>query len=481
MDLPLPPDLPPLFHSKDTAARLAGILTSVMDAIVTVDESQRILFYNPAAERIFGWPVAEMLGQPLARLIPERFQGAHAGHVERFGATGVTSRRMSGSALVYGVRESGEEFPIDASISHLDTNDGKLFTVIVRDVTPRVQAQQEHAQLIALLDSAMDAVISLDASHRIVIYNKAAEKTFGWPASVMIGKEIDKLMPRRFRTSHAAHIQMFAKTGKTSRRLGDETTLYGLRTNGEEFPMEASISQLDSPLGKLFTVILRDVSDKVRAKERMDTFATEAHAILEREKTRIARELHDDLAQSLTALKMDITWVRDRLQTGEPEVATKLDGMQELVDSTVAATRRIAADLRPLLLDDLGLIPAIEWLVQNFVQRTGVSCRLIAEDGVELPEPYATAAFRIVQEALANVTKHAQASQVEVQIERTRHAAKLTIQDNGAGFSESASRKPHSLGLMGLRERAHLLKGIVTITSELGAGTLVDVRFPVRE
>ncbi len=481
MDQTHPPDLPPLFHSKDTAGRLAGILTSVMDAIVTVDESQRILFYNPAAERIFGWPVAEMLGQPLARLIPERFQAAHAGHVERFGETGVTSRRMSGSALVYGVRESGEEFPIDASISHLDTNDGKLFTVIVRDVTARVQAQQEHAQLIALLDSAMDAVISLDAAHRIVIYNKAAEKTFGWPASVMIGKEIDKLMPRRFRAHHAAHIQMFAKTGKTSRRLGDETTLYGLRTSGEEFPMEASISQLNSPLGKLFTVILRDVSDKVRAKEQMDSFATEAHAILEREKTRIARELHDDLAQSLTALKMDITWVRDRVQSSEPDVASKLDGMQELVDSTVAATRRIAADLRPLLLDDLGLIPAIEWLVQNFIQRTSVPCRLIAEDSVELPEPYATAAFRIVQEALANVAKHAQASQVEVQIERTRHAAKLTIQDNGSGFSESASRKPHSLGLMGLRERAHLLKGIVTITSEAGAGTLVDVRFPVRD
>ncbi len=481
MDLSHPPDLPPLFHAKDTAARLAGILTSVMDAIVTVDESQRILFYNPAAERIFGWPVADMLGQPLARLIPERFQAAHAVHVARFGVTGVTSRRMSGTALVYGLRENGEEFPIDASISRLDTDEGKLFTVIVRDVTARVQAQQEHAQLIALLDSAMDAVISLDASHRIVIYNKAAEKTFGWPASVMIGKEIDKLMPRRFRASHAAHSQLFAKTGKTSRRLGDETTLYGLRTSGEEFPMEASISQLDSPLGKLFTVILRDVSDKVRAKEQMDSFATQAQAILEREKTRIARELHDDLAQSLTALKMDITWVRDRLQNGEPDIATKLDGMQALVDDTVAATRRIAGDLRPLLLDDLGLIPAIEWLIQNFIQSTGVPCRLIAQESADLPEPYATAAFRIVQEALANVAKHARASQVEVHIERTPYAAKLTIQDNGSGFSDTAPRKPHSLGLMGLRERAHLLKGFVTITSAAGTGTLVDVRFPVRD
>lgn len=349
---PAPSSTP--FLDQDTAARLAEVLRSVNDAVVTVDETQRILFYNPAAERIFGWPASEMLGQPLARLIPERFHAAHAIHVERFGTTGTTARRMSGSALVYGHRANGEEFPIDASISHLDRAEGKLFTVVVRDV-----------------------------------------------------------------------------------------------------------------------------SERMRAKEALNAFAMEAHTLLEQEKSRIARELHDDLAQSLTALKMDINWVRERYQEGSAQVAAKLDEMRALVDQTVAATRRIAADLRPLLLDDLGLVPAIEWLVQNFIQRSGVPCKLVTLENIDLAEPYATATFRIAQEALANVAKHANASQVEVQIEHTHDALRMSIRDDGSGFSEDAPRKPNSLGLMGLRERAHLLKGFVKITSAPGAGTLVEVSFPV--
>ena len=351
----VPPTLsPPRTHALDTAARLADILTSVMDAVLTVDEAQRILFYNPSAERIFGWPVADILGQPLSQLIPARFHAAHAGHIERFGKTGATSRRMSGSALVYGRRANGEEFPIDASISHLVTTQGKLFTVVVRDV-----------------------------------------------------------------------------------------------------------------------------SERMRAKEELNALAMEAHATLEQEKSRIARELHDDLAQSLTALKMDINWIRDRYAGGSALVATKLDEMRALVDMTVASTRRIAADLRPLLLDDLGLVPAMEWLVQNFTQRSGVACKLVASEPIDLAEPYATAAFRIVQEALANVAKHANATQVQVSIDLSHDSLRLSIQDNGAGFSEGAPRKPNSLGLMGLRERAHLLKGCVNITSAPNAGTLIDVSFPV--
>jgi PAS domain S-box-containing protein len=472
--------LPTYSHALDSAARLADILMSVMDAVLTVDETQRILFYNPAAERIFGWPAADMMGQPLSQLIPERFHTAHTVHIARFGATGATSRRMSGSALVYGRRANGEEFPIDASISHLETAEGKLFTVIVRDLTARMQAQQEHAQLSALLDSAMDAIISLDASHHIVLYNQAAEKMFDRSAAEMIGQSLDQLIPLRFRTAHTGHLRHFERTGNTSRRMGDTTVLYALRASGEEFPIEASISQLDTSNGKLLTVILRDVSERMRAKEEFDSFAAEAHAILEREKSRIARELHDDLAQSLTALKMDINWVRNRHQGGSAEVSTKLDDMLTLMDATVAATRRIAADLRPLLLDDLGLIPAIEWLAQNFTQRSGVTCNVVANEDMDLAEPYATAAFRMVQEALANVAKHAKAAHVEVHVKRTGDGLSLSIQDDGSGFSEDAPRKPNSLGLMGLRERAHLLKGFVKITSQPGAGTRVDIRFPVR-
>ncbi|ABE46189.1 PAS/PAC sensor signal transduction histidine kinase [Polaromonas sp. JS666] len=337
------------------------------------------------------------------------------------------------------------------------------------------------ARLAGLLDSAMDAIITVDEEQRIVLYNRAAERIFGWPSAQAMGEHLEKLMPERFRTSHAGHIRRFTATGITSRRMGDGTVLYGQRANGEEFPMEASISQLDTADGKLFTVILRDVSERVRAQEELSAFAAAAHTIREGEKTRIARELHDELAQSLTALKMDAIWVRDQLPEGAQAAAAKLGDMLAMLDTTVAATRRIASDLRPLLLDDLGLGPAIEWLAQNFSQRSGVACTLSVDDEVELHEPYATAVFRIVQESLANVAKHAEASRVEVKIERTVEAVTLRVADNGRGFSLAAPRNPNSLGLLGLRERAQLLKGAVTIDSQPGQGTRIDVRIPIRE
>ena len=124
----------PIFSNNPdiTAARLAGLLDSAMDAIISVDEAQNIALYNRSAERIFGWPFEKVKGQPLTLLIPERFQASHAEHVAHFGETGVTSRRMGDGTVIYGLRSNGEEFPMDASISQLDTAEGRLFTVILR-------------------------------------------------------------------------------------------------------------------------------------------------------------------------------------------------------------------------------------------------------------------------------------------------------------------------------------------------------------
>lgn len=245
--------------------------------------------------------------------------------------------------------------------------------------------------------------------------------------------------------------------------------------------MDASISQVDTPEGKIYTVILRDITERIRAREELAAFAAEASGVREQEKTRIARELHDELAQSLTALKMDTIWVRDHLKDDAEGAAAKLSQMLAMLDASVAATRRISADLRPLVLDDLGLAPAIEWLVQNFSQRTGVPCELDLDEELELQEPYATAVFRMVQESLANVGKHAQASKVQVRVALEDHHLVLSVQDNGVGFRPADPRKPQSLGLVGLRERAHLLQGHVQVSSTPGQGTRVEARIPVQE
>lgn len=467
----------------NAAALLAGVLDSAMDAIISVDRQQKIILYNRAAEAVFGWPRQEIMGRQLDLLLPQRFRAGHARHVDRFAATGVTSRRMGARNLIYGLRANGQEFPLDASISQLDTPGGKLFTVILRDITQRLEAEEKHARLAArlsgLLDSAMDGIITVDEEQVICLYNRAAEKIFGWPSDQALGQRLERLMPERFRLGHGQHIQRFGLTGVNSRRMEDGTVIYGLRANGEEFPMDASISQLETGEdGKLFTVILRDVTERVRAQEERSAFATAVSAIREEEKSRVARELHDELAQSLTALKMDTNWVRDNVASAPALAQQKLSEMLGLLDGAVASTRRIASDLRPLLLDDLGLAPAIEWLAGAFTQRHGIPCRLRMDEDLELHEPYATAVFRIVQESLANVAKHADATDVSVSVERRPGEVVLTVQDDGRGFDAAAPRSVTSLGLMGLQERAQLLKGTVEIASAPGEGTRIGVRIP---
>jgi PAS domain S-box-containing protein len=347
--------------------------------------------------------------------------------------------------------------------------------------------QSAEARVGDLIESAMDAIISVDESQRIVLYNPAAEKVFLRPRAAVIGQRLNMLIPERFRAAHQEHIGEFARTGATSRRMGDPRVLHGLRANGEEFPIEASISQHSENGRRLFTVILRDVTGRVRAeealrksREELRELALVSDSVREQEKSRIARELHDELGQALTALKMDVTWLRGHVPAGDEPLSGKLDDIEALLDGTVAATRRISADLRPLVLDDLGLGPAVEWLVQKFTERNGIPCELeLGAPDLELRDPHASAVFRILQESLTNAARHARASRVEVSINVDREAVELSVRDDGRGFSPDDPRKPGSYGLMGLRERAYLLGGEVSIASEPSRGTTIAVRIPL--
>ncbi len=365
--------------------------------------------------------------------------------------------------------------------------------LMYRQVTRREAAEgalhNVETRVTGIVESAMDAVITVDENQRIVLFNAAAEKVFGCPREQALGAPLAGFIPGRFRAGHERHIRRFGETGTSSRRMGGQRIVTGLRRGGDEFPIDASISQITENDRKLYTVILRDVTDRVRAeealrrsKEELQELASAANSVREQEKSRIARELHDELAQALTALKMDATWVAERLPPAEKALAGKLAAMQAMLDSTVAATRRISADLRPLMLDDLGLVPAAEWLVQNFSERTGIHCELaVGVPDLELAEPYASAVFRILQESLTNVARHAQASRVEVALDRQDGAVTLMVRDNGRGFSPADPRKPNSFGLMGLRERAYLLGGEVEVASGRGRGTTIEVRIPIRQ
>ncbi len=471
--------------------RVGGIVDSAMDPIVTVDNAQTIVLFNAAAEEVFGWPRDAILGQPLDRLIPAASREAHRAKVEAFGEAGAASRRMGGRAPLTALRANGEQFPIDASISHHIENGRRFFTVILRDITERVRAEtllaRSEARLRGILDSAMDAIITIDEQQRVVMFNAAAETMFGWPQSEAIGASLATFLPPRFRDSHGEHVRRFGGTGIGSRRMGAQRLITGLRRDGEEFPIDASISQHTDGVARFYTVVLRDVTDRVaaekallRSKEELKVLAASSHQAREQEQHRIARELHDELGQSLTALKMMTVWVRGRAGEGDDELAAKLARMGALLDDTVAATRRISSELRPLILDDLGLGPAIESMVEQFTERTGVACGLTLDDAaLELADAHKTAVFRIVQESLTNIAKHARATRVDVVIRHAEGAVTIEVRDDGVGFAPDDPQPKGSHGLLGLRERAYLLGGQVAIASAPGAGTTLGITLPL--
>jgi PAS domain S-box-containing protein len=345
-----------------------------------------------------------------------------------------------------------------------------------------------QARLDRIVDSAMDAIITVDEAHSIVVFNHAAEQVFRVRREEMLGKPLDRLLPTRFRGAHRGHIDGFGRTGVTSRRMGDATTLWALRGDGsEEFPIEASISQALEGGRRYYTVILRDITLRKQAEDALRQSQRELRELSarvlearEEEKTRIARELHDELGQLLTALKMDLGWLRERLPP-DPALAERAAEMGALLDRTVSSTRRISADLRPLMLDDLGLADAAAWLVDDFAKRSGVVCRVEVSEALrEVSKAVATAVYRAIQESLTNIARHAGAKNAWVALGVKQGALEVEIEDDGRGVAPEDLAKSRSLGLKGMRERIAYLGGSFDIARAPRGGTRVRITVPLR-
>jgi two-component system, cell cycle sensor histidine kinase and response regulator CckA len=194
------PQLPPLAVveqlRQENEARLTGLINSVMDAIISVNEQQQIVLFNPAAEQMFDYAQAEIMGQSLTLLIPARFHAGHEQHVQRFGKTSTTTRTMGALGAISGVRKNGEEFPIEASISQVEANGQKLFTVILRDITRRKQAEDRLQQQAALLNQAREAIISCNLEGRVQYWNHGAEQLYGWTADEVMGRDMSEQIHR---------------------------------------------------------------------------------------------------------------------------------------------------------------------------------------------------------------------------------------------------------------------------------------------
>jgi len=250
------------------------------------------------------------------------------------------------------------------------------------------------------------------------------------------------------------------------------------RSSGQR-DSQANIAQFISN-GRSRTTPIQ-VEDLRSSRERLRALAAHLQAVRENERSLIAREIHDELGSMLTGLKIDLSWLAGRLPADQMSLLEKTRAMSKLVSSIIQSVRRISTDLRPAMLDDLGLVAAIEWQTQEFQGRTGICAQFTSTLGNgKLDRELDTAVFRILQETLTNVARHANATRVDITLKEKAGGIILTVRDNGKGITRRQISHRKSLGILGMRERAILLGGAVILVGIPGKGTTVTVEIPIK-
>ena len=356
-----------------------------------------------------------------------------------------------------------------------------------RDSDDRLR--ESEARFRSVFESATDAIVLADPGGRIISWNRAAREIFGYTDDEVLGRELVMLMPVRYRERHEAGLRHH-REGLASRILGRTVEMFGLRKNGVEFPIELAVGTYETDRGRFFSGVIRDITRRKhdeemlrRSNEDLRELSARIEEIQEEERTAISRELHDELGQALTALRLDIAWLEKRLQGRSMDrgrLVNRLRRMGVTVEATIAEVRRISAALRPGMLDELGLAATVDWQVQEFTERTGIVCVLECSfEDAPVTREIATALFRVLQECLTNIARHARAARVEVSLSRADGELSLCVRDDGRGILEGEAGSPHALGILGMKERCRALQGELTIHGEPGRGTCVLARIPV--
>ena len=470
---------------KESEQKFRTIFHSASDGMFVADsETRRIVICNPACSTMLGYTQAELRKLDVRDLHPPEQVPYILDQLAELARGGTGARQDTRFR-----RKDGTVLFTDLSPAPMTLAGRKAVLVVIRDTTERKRAEEalreSEERFREVINNQGEGLGIVDVEERFTFANPAGERVFGVPPGQLVGRTLQE-----FTTPD----QYAWVLEQTRRRRAGERGRYEMeivRPDGQtRWLLVTAVPRLDAA-GRYIGAfgLFLDITEAKRAEaamrqsqQQLRALSARVERLREEERTRISREIHDQLGQLVTALKMDLRAFQRRLPAlGEgparAELADKLTGAIRLSDELIERMHDMAAELRPGLLDNLGLVAAMQEEARRFQARTDIACAVaVAEPFPPLDAPTSTALYRILQEILANVARHAQATSVQIRLAEAQGAFLLEVHDNGKGISDAALIDSKSLGLLGMRERAAALGGSVEISGKPGLGTTVWVR-----
>jgi len=334
-----------------------------------------------------------------------------------------------------------------------------------------------------IFETAADGMRIVDRNFRVLKANDTFAKLVGLPKNEIIGRKCHDVFWGEACKSPGCPLTRILE--------GEQDVEYDsekMRPDGTVVPCIVSATPFRRPDGTTIGIVedFKDISERKKAERnlkrtsvRLRELTAHLQCIREEERSRIAREIHDELGQVLTALSLDLRWLKKRLPAEQMELHEKIQSMAELITATVSSISRICSELRPAILDDVGLSAAIEWQAEEFTSRTGIACDIRTDPPeIKLSEELSVAVFRIFQETLTNIVRHARASKVEVQLRLTPSEFSMKVCDDGIGIEITGPQKVKTFGLLGVKERVRGFGGELNLTAGDTGGTCLDIVIP---
>ncbi len=358
--------------------------------------------------------------------------------------------------------------------------------VIARDITSRMRLENTWNLLSSVVESTEDAIYGLSLNGTVINWNRGAEEIYEYKQEEIIGGSINRIVLPLDRKELYQIIEKVMRSEKIQR-----FEAVRIKKDGTKIITSTTICPFGDSTGKKIGVsaIERDITEAKRAetqlqdsKEMLRNLAAHLETIREDERKEIAFEVHDELGQELTALKLDLSWMESKLTDLDPVLKNKIFEMKELIDTTIDRVGNISTKLRPDILDHFGLSAAIEWATGDFQKRSGIHCELIFDpEEINVDGDVATVIFRILQETLTNIVRHSRADMVEVFFSENDERFELSVSDNGVGITQEQINSPESFGLFAMNERARSVGAYVEIIGQANIGTKINLVIPKKQ